>query len=229
MVNDRSYFQSFTPTNERCHFADSAVNVAVAGKGTVQLRTADGSLQLLKNVLYVPCFSVNLISLPKAALHDLHGTWGKRGLTMKIPSGPVLIHSSLRDGLYHPDCSARRFHHKSPRAPIAVTADSSAHPFAAVVKPDAILVHRRFGHAGMSTLAKMARSAVADNLPLVFQFEAVLKQPSFCGACQERGQTKSSFPRTPLSKKEVVPYAKLHVAIAGSRTTSLGCSRYFTT
>jgi hypothetical protein len=76
MVNDRSYFQTFLPTTERCHFADSAVNVEVAGKGTVVLRTPSGALQPLKDVLYVPSFSVNLISLSKADSNGLLGRWG---------------------------------------------------------------------------------------------------------------------------------------------------------
>jgi hypothetical protein len=67
MVNDRSYFQTFTPTTERCHFADFAVNVQVAGKGTVVLRTPDGTLQPRKDVLYVPSFSVNLLPLSSHA------------------------------------------------------------------------------------------------------------------------------------------------------------------
>jgi transposase InsO family protein len=227
MVNDRAYFQTFTPTSERCHFADTSVNVAVEGTGTVLLQTSEGTVQPLKNVLYVPTFSVNLISLPQAADKNFHGTWGKEGLTVQDQSGRVLVRSTLRDGLFHADCTAKRFSRASQSK--AAVANLQAAPFAAVVQPDAQLVHRRFGHIGMSTLSKMSRCNVVDQLPCAADFDAVLKQPKVCGACQEGGQKKSSFPRTPFSQRECVPYAKMHVDIAGPRTQSLGGARYFTT
>jgi gag-polypeptide of LTR copia-type len=108
MVNDRSYFQTFLPTTERCHFADSAVNVEVAGKGTVVLRTPSGALQPLKDVLYVPSFSVNLISLSKADSNGLLGRWGNGTISIEKPDGTVVLRAKLRDGLYHADCTAQR-------------------------------------------------------------------------------------------------------------------------
>jgi transposase InsO family protein len=173
-----------------------------------------GQAQPLKDVLYIPSFNVNLISLSKADANGFHGRWGRGSLTVEHPSGKVLLRSYLRGGLYHAECSARRF--TTPSVSVAAS------------RPDAILVHRRFGHVGLSTLSKMSRNDVVSNLPPASEFDAALKKPSVCGACQEGGQKQVSFPRTPTSSKTVVPYAKLHVDIAGPRTKSLGGSQYFT-
>ena len=94
------------------------------------------------------------------------------------------------------------------------------------VQRDATLVHRRYGHVGISTLAKMLRNNVVSNLPAADLFDAALKQLSVCGACKEGGQKKESFPRK--LQKEVKPYAKLHVDIAGPRKKSLGGNQCFT-
>jgi hypothetical protein len=85
---------------------------------------------------------------------------GKRGLTLSIH---LVVYS------YTPPCEmvfttltalhavSNVIHHVArAHTPIAVMADYSAPPFAAVVKPDALLLHRRFGHVGLSILAKMA-------------------------------------------------------------------------
>jgi hypothetical protein len=75
-------------------------------KETVVLRTADGTLQPLKDVLYVPSFSVNLISLSKADSNGLRGSWGQGHITIEHSDGSVLLRAQLRDGLYHADCTA---------------------------------------------------------------------------------------------------------------------------
>jgi hypothetical protein len=80
----------------------------------------------------------------------------------------------------------------------------------------------------VSTLAKMAQHGAVTNLPPAGTFEAVLANPSVCGACQGGGQKAVFFPRTPISAKTVQPYAKLQIDISGPRNQSLGGASYFT-
>jgi hypothetical protein len=133
---------------DRCHFADTDVNVAVKGKGAIVLYNHDGTPQSLKNVLYAPSFSVNLISVSKADAYGFCGRWGHGRLNIEHASGQELLKSVLCGGMYHRQYTAKRF--ASPSVSL------SSAPFAAVTKPDAHLVHLRYWHMGMSTLAKMA-------------------------------------------------------------------------
>ena len=90
------------------------------------------------------------------------------------------------------------------------------------------MVHRPFGHVGMSTLQKMSRHQTVSNLPSSEVFAQALNSPSVCGGCQEGGQKATTFPRTPASDRSFLPYAKLHVDIAHMTKKSAGGAQWFT-
>jgi hypothetical protein len=90
------------------------------------------------------------------------------------------------------------------------------------------IIHCRLGHVGMSSLEKMARHQSIMNLPASEVVSEALKSPDVCGACQEGRQKATNFPRTPISERTCVPYAKLHVDIAHMKTASAGRSDWFT-
>ena len=99
-------------------------------------------MQELKDVLYVPSFSVNLLSVSKADSGGTTGAWGHGTLVVFDEYGHKLISATLRDGLYHADCTVQR---------------SKLHMAAtAATKPNTDLVHRRWGHTAMSILHKMS-------------------------------------------------------------------------
>jgi GAG-pre-integrase domain len=215
MVCDKSYLTDFRATSDNCYFADSSHNVPVEGKGTMTLINHEGKSQVLKDVLFVPSFSSNLISASKADANGAFHSGGRGRMRIHDAVGNVLVQATLRDGLYHAECSVQR----------SVAAQSFAAP---VVTDSAVLMHRRFGHVGMSTLAKMAKNDVVSNLPSADKFTAALKQLSVCGPCKEGGQKASPFPRTPVSSQPLKPHSKLHIDIAGPRQKSLGGAQYFT-
>ena len=80
----------------------------------------------------------------------------------------------------------------------------------------------------MSTLAKMSHYGAVSNLPPHHLFIQALHDTSVCGACQEGGQKAKSFPRTPVSERTSVPYAKLHADMGEMKTVSAGGAKWFT-
>lgn len=216
MVCDKSFLANFKPTKDSCHFADKSQNAAIEGTGTMTVINHNGKSQVLKNVLYVPSFSSNLISASQADAHGAFYSGGKGILKIHDAAGNILLQGSLRNGLYYADCKAKRYPTTSASSVQATSGDA------------AVLYHRRFGHMGYSSLAKMSTHNSVSNLPSADKFTAVLHDKSVCGACQEGGQKASPYPRTAPSAKETIPYAKLHVDIAGPRKPSLGGAQYFT-
>jgi hypothetical protein len=101
-------------------------------------------------------------------------------------------------------------------------------PYAARAAVDATLFHRCFGHVGLSTLAEMSKNGSASNLPPTDLLTAQLNSTSVCGPCSEGKQKAEPIPRSSISLKARVPYAKLHVDIAQIHTSSAGGSQYFT-
>jgi transposase InsO family protein len=213
MFTDRSWFTDYKSHNDRCHFADSEVSVPVVGKGNVEITNDLGDTVQLKNALHVPSFSSNLISVSKADANGGYFSGGGGHMQVTDGAGTVLVRGTLRRGLYHANCTVKQY------AKACATASNNVSP---------TIIHRRFGHVGMSTLEKMARHQSVMNLPASKVFSEALKSRAVCGACQEGGQKATNFPRTPVSERTCVPYAKLHVDIAHMKTTSVGGSNWFT-
>jgi hypothetical protein len=80
----------------------------------------------------------------------------------------------------------------------------------------------------MSTFEKISRHQSVTNLPPSDVFSQYLKSSSVCGPCHEGGQKSTSYPRTPLSERSCVPYAKLHVDMAHMKKKSVGGANWFT-
>jgi hypothetical protein len=195
MVCDRSFLTDFVPLDNKCRFADANLSVEVKGKGTTVLYNHEGKSQILKDVLYVPSFSTNLISLSQADAHGAFHNGGNGTMQVHDAAGALLLKGSLRAGLYYANCTVER--HPVPQASTSSVPTNPVTPNAHAVALDAMLVHRRFGHVGMSTLAKMSQHGCVNNLPPAELFTAAMNDASVCGACKEGSQKASPFPRTP--------------------------------
>lgn len=214
MVNNKQHLSDFKPSKSVCCFADSDQRAEVCGTGTLTLQNHDGEPIILRNVLYVPSFKSNLISAPQADLAGLFHRGGGGQMDVVDASGNVYLTSHLDNGMYRVKCSlaSQPSHNKTPRA------ISSG-------QPDAELVHRRFGHIGYSTLAKLAASNNVLNLPPPEALKSKKKERKVCGPCVEGRQKRIHF--APTSSKEASPYTKLHIDIAEFGTKSYGGNRYF--
>jgi hypothetical protein len=214
MFNDRSAFSNYRAHNDHCHFADTDISVPVVGKGTVTVLNDDGRPIKLLNALHVPPFSSSLISVSKADAHGGYFEGGDGQMQVTDKAVMVLVRGTLSHGLYHAKCTVQRNGQRACK-----TASSKLSP---------TIVHRRFGHVGMSTLEKMSRHQSVTNLPPSDVSSQYLKNSSVCSPCQEGGQKATSYPRTPISERSCVPYAKLHVDIAHMKKKSVGGANWFT-
>jgi transposase InsO family protein len=225
MVHNKDLLSDFKPLRSLCAFADSDHKVAVCGNGTLMLRNHAGEAVKLLNVLYVPTFKSNLISVTQADRHGLTHAGGNGNMTIYDKKGNKLLTSILSNGLYRADCFPVTPTSKSVSSDITVLHSDEPVTACAATMPDAQLVHRRFGHIGYSTLAKMSQSGVVSNLPPASEFTEKLHDRSVCGPCVEGRQKQSPYPRT--YTRETVPYKKLHLDIAERRVASRAGSRYF--
>jgi hypothetical protein len=98
----------------------------------------------------------------------------------------------------------------------------------AVDVESARLWHRRFGHTGFSTLAKMQRGGTIAGLPPVAAFESLLNRKSreVCAPCAEAKHSKQPYHSSPNTASRA--FEKLHVDISGPKQTSAGGNSYFT-
>jgi hypothetical protein len=150
MFIDRSWLTDYKTRNDRCHFADSEVSAPIVGKGNVEMTNDLGNTVQLKNALHVPSFSSNLISVSKADANG--GYFSGDGGQMQVTDGAntILVRGTLGRGLYHVNCTVRQY------AKVCATASKNV---------SHTIIHRHFGHVGMSSLEKMARHQSFMNLP----------------------------------------------------------------
>ena len=132
-------------------------------------------------------------------------------------NGYQLLRGRLIHKLYEVDCT-----------PQTCTADATMHapPAAhATSNENARLWHRRFGHNGITTLARMSRGHTLDGLPPATAFEALSQSTAVCTPC---AQGKMQCEGSPASEaREQSKFAKLHADIAGPFNTSAGGKNYF--
>jgi hypothetical protein len=91
VVCDRSFLTKFGPMPEKCRFAHAELSVEAAGRGTMLLYKHEGRTQQLKDVLHVPSFDTNLISVSQADAHGTLHSGGRGAMEMRDGSGTVLL------------------------------------------------------------------------------------------------------------------------------------------
>ena len=89
----------------------------------------------------------------------------------------------------------------------------------------AVLWHRRFGHAGHSTLAKMPHTDKVQGLASPQAFEQLLQFTQVCTPGAEGKIKRESFHSSPNRASTKVE--KLHVDLAGTFEPSSGVANYY--
>jgi hypothetical protein len=163
----------------------------------------------LNDVLLVPDLSCNLISLSKAddAGHPFSGHQETR--TISSGKRPLLTadkHNSLCHARCTPILPPGSCTKATPSADTQSPASPSAPPAMHEAKTDvstananaettsAVLWHRRLGHVGYSTLARMSRGLTVRGLPSAPLFEAQLRSSAVCTPCACGKMKRESFP-----------------------------------
>ena len=159
----------------------------------------------LKNVLYVPKLSFNLISVSRASELGKTTKFTKTGCEILNKKGEVIAFATRAGNLYYLE-----FCRKS-RANV-VQSESKER-----------LWHRRYGHLGEKSLQKLAKRE------LVEQFDYnVSKRIGFCETCVAGKLHRTHFETSSTKTRE--PLELVHSDVCGKmRVKSLGGAEYFLT
>ena len=184
------------------------------GRGTVILTLKSGELERrckLHDILYVPKFSYNLLSVSKAVERGISFTFNDQACIIRDTKQRFVVAATKVGSLYHArgtnikECGLSTIEQKS-----------------SVAKED--LWHRRYGHIGVKSLQKLARYNLVDK----FDF-CPTKELSFCEPCIAGKQSRSHFPSSSESITSE-PLELVHSDLCGKLSTrSLSGAEYFVT
>jgi hypothetical protein len=164
MVNDLSKLVNVRKFSSTARLADKS-RAEINGKSDCLIQTSTDQLMRLTNVLVVPQLRADLISIPCEDEAGLSSRGGNGECVILDKHQNQIMRGVLRDGLYLRD------------GRIENPAGASVHAV------DAPLFHRRFGHMGYSTLAKVSRSNTVTALLPAAVFSKELHSTKQCGAC----------------------------------------------
>ncbi|KAF6790309.1 hypothetical protein CMUS01_16287 [Colletotrichum musicola] len=178
-VNDISWFQSYAAVTTQRPIQTGGGDVYPELAGTVLLRFSNGETMLLRDVMYVPNFPMNVFSGERLYLAGGY----MRGNDLVGPQGRVF------DTL---DVPARGFHlsvtHKN-------TAAQSRVMWTSQQRQETQLWHRRFGHPGHRELMKSIELTRGCSLTA----KDIVPQP--CATCDMSKSLRYS-PRTPRERAQ---------------------------
>lgn len=211
MVSDRNLFGAgtFKPMSLPIHFGNKQTLVAV-GKGDIKL----GDRLVLRDALYVPGMTRNLVSVAKLLQHGLRANFTANAVELLSADNDVVGSGTLIGQLFFLNLPS--FLPSLVRKPAAF---SAATPQAL---SDTQLWHRRLGHMSvgeMQRLAKSKRVAGLDDVQLNC-FE------DLCSSCAVGKSHRASFPPVGIARAS---YAgeMFHIDLAGpERVASIGGARF---
>ena len=155
-------------------------------------------------MLVVPTLQHNLISLSnadEACRTGMSYSGGKQKIILRSQTRQLLL-DKLNNGLYEVQA-----------APVLSGADPAIKTSLVSQADHTVLWHRRFGHAGHSTLAKMSRTNTVQGLPSPQVFKRQLLSTQVCTPCAEGKMKRESFHSSP--NRASTKIEKLHVDLAG--------------
>ena len=155
----------------------------VIGEGEAFVSGGPAGTIQLKNVLYVPSMSVNLLSGIKATAAGFVCTLV--GLNCKVVSakGEMVLTGRKNNGLYHLDCHLEE-QQQATEAQVNLTSPSE-------------VWHKRLGHPGQSAMRKVAKVAGLEE-------DGVVSKMENCEVCAKAKQSRESYkPSTSRAEKKL--------------------------
>lgn len=220
ICKDLPLFDTMSPANGQTVTFGDGTTVEAAGVGKVQLCVLmDGEHQhiSLQDVLYVPQATTNLFSVQQATNKGAIVTFTNDGNCHVLyggkPAVPVFKSTVERNNLYliktTSNCSD-----KGAVAAMATTATPQ-------------LWHRRFGHIGYSSLAKMASGNMVTGINLD-QAEIKAAHNMVCDTCALSKQPRAHFSSSSSRASSVLELVHMDV-VGPMEEMSLGGARYLAT
>lgn len=151
-------------------FGDCSI-VEVMGKGNIKIKTKNGFVETISNVLYVPDLKSNLLSV---------GQLQEKGYEITIRKGECEIYDPVRGAIAVVQMNSNRLF------PLRI--DSSQSCLMAEVKDSSWLWHFRYGHLSFGGLKTLQQKSMVIGLP---QITAPSK---ICEECVVGKQPRSQFP-----------------------------------
>ena len=210
MCNDREQFADFRPLPETQEVTlGDGYTLNGSGIRTVKIETLlpDGNSQhcMLKNVLYVPKLSYNLLSVSKAAEAGNTARFSRTGCDIVNQKGKVIAFATRAGSLYYLEYCRKE------RANTSSTANRER------------LWHRRYGHLGEQNLQRLVNSEMTEQ----FDYDAK-NSIGFCETCVRGKLHRSPFESSRRRASE--PLELVHSDVCGKMgDKSQGGAEYFLT
>ena len=220
MGNDKKQFDKLTPLEkpEKIKVGDGYY-VESTMQGNVKLNlNVDGKDKTitLRNVLYVPDLSYNLLSVAKATDSGKQVTFDDNGCDIKVKrTGKILLQAVKRRSLYYVNTS---------------TKEKKVTQYAySMETPEPIsnerLWHSRYGHLGDQSLTKLVKDDMVSGLEYKESFTK--DEKGFCEPCAQGKQQHKKFPRDE-STRAVIVFDLVHTDVCGKMDVpSLSGCEYF--
>lgn len=182
------------------------------GDVAVRTRLLNGQFShfILKDVLYMPGAMTNLFSVRQATSRGAKISFQGSTCTVSMPQIGTIIHAAQHEGLY---CFSSICHKET-----AMTATA---------KETAELWHRRYGHMGYDSMAKLP-SIVSGISVTAEQFKKAAASDNICETCVTSKQNRLPFPSS--QSKTTRPLELVHMDVCGPmQEASLGGNKYVAT
>jgi len=209
----RTALMNYVPLKSRHVTGIGNESLDAIGQGTVELVNFIGKKEVhftLKNVLYVPHATNNLVSLSRLDKEGGHTKIGKGEISLFHKDGYQFAKGSLKKGLYVLNARAKLH----PLANINAVRDQKSESWTDL--------HRRYGHVAYSGLKRLYREKLVDGINI----DENSPMPD-CEACIQAKQTRDPFPRVSDNRSRITGELTHSDVWGPSRTQSIGGSRYF--
>ncbi|SCZ99435.1 BZ3500_MvSof-1268-A1-R1_Chr3-1g06010 [Microbotryum saponariae] len=214
VVNDASFFDGpLSPTPQVLQGLGGTVKAS--GIGSVKLVSDNGTRFTLNDVIYAPESPANLISVRAFDRKGVRITFEHGQVELRTPQGCIATASAIASCVYKLNASVQAAS-KDARHTLVAT-KSNRLPL--------LTLHRRYGHASVQTLKKLAASGQVEGLDWPYSdFEC---DGFTCNACLASKAHRLPFPSS--SSHAAEPLALVHSDVLSFPEESLGHKRYLVT
>jgi hypothetical protein len=199
MTSHNDWYTSLWPTGEELKVSvGNRAKCPVKGVGTISFKTKEGATKELKDVLWVPDLSRNLLSVAAITDRDLWVQFDKKEALIMNQNNEIVANGIRRNNIYEL---------------LASTAQADV--------GTSRLWHERFGNMIVQALSTMQRGGMVVDLPSISDLSKVYE------AYMKGKQQGQPFPQESSSRAKS-PLELIHADLSGKMNTqALGGSSYY--